>query len=57
MLANTVTARATLDVPSAREHTLKVYMVDPGVVLDKVVVHAPGLELGYLGPSERRREE
>ena len=57
VLANAVTASATLEVPAAGDHVLKVFMVDPGVVLDKLVLHEPGLELGYLGPPEKRVEE
>ena len=57
VLANALTASVPLDVSSSGAHTLNVYMVDPGVVVDKIVVHEPGLALGYLGPPERRKEE
>jgi hypothetical protein len=38
----------------AGAHVLRVYMLDPGVVLDKIVLNAGGLRPSYLGPPETR---
>jgi hypothetical protein len=44
------TTEHTLDNPGA--HVLKFWLVDPGVVLQKIVVDAGGLRPSYLGPPE-----
>lgn len=35
-------------------HVLKIYMIDPGVVLDKIVIDAGGVRPSYLGPPETK---
>ncbi len=52
---NTRTVTTTLRVPTPGAHTLKIFMVDAGVVLDKIVVDCGGLTPSYLGPTESHR--
>jgi hypothetical protein len=33
-------------------HTLKVWMIDPGVVLEKIMINTGGLKPSRLGPAE-----
>lgn len=45
------TGTAVLTFPPGR-HTLKIYMVDAGVVIDKIVLNTGELKPSYFGPSE-----
>jgi hypothetical protein len=38
-------------------HTLKIWLVDPGTVLQKIIVNTGGLRQSYLGPPESYRSK
>jgi hypothetical protein len=54
VLSEAITASVRLRVPTAGAHTLKIFMVDAGVVLDKIVIDCGGLTPSDLGPPETR---
>jgi hypothetical protein len=54
---NVLNATTKVGVPvrlDAGAHVLRIYMLDPGVVLDKIVLNAGNLRPSYLGPPETR---
>ncbi|MEX1048908.1 MAG: glycosyl hydrolase 115 family protein [Akkermansiaceae bacterium] len=48
---NVRTLKSTHQIPAPGVHTLKVWMVDPGVVLETLIVHDGKLPASYFGPQ------
>ena len=44
--------KLSINVAQAGFHTLKIWIVDPGVVLEKIIINTGGLKPSYLGPKE-----
>jgi hypothetical protein len=49
---NVITSESRHAVKQKGEHILKFWRVDPGVVLQKIIIDAGGLKPSYLGPPE-----
>ena len=55
VLDNIRTLSHRLQVDSPGLHQLRVYLVDPAVVLQKITIDTGALQPGYLGPAQSRR--
>ncbi|CAM3308220.1 glycosyl hydrolase 115 family protein [Paenibacillus lupini] len=55
VILNIRTAESKHIVPEAGYHTLKIWMVDPIVVLQKIIIDTGGVKPSYLGPPESYR--
>jgi hypothetical protein len=55
VLSNLRRLTTTVKIASPGQHTLTVWMVDPGVVLDKLVLDFAPPKESYLGPRESYR--
>jgi hypothetical protein len=54
VIDNLMTLKTKLDMPKEGPHKLKVWMVDPGLAIDKIIIDTGGLKDSYLGPPESR---
>ena len=45
-------SKIKMNVRQSGYHTLKIWMIDPGVVLEKIIINTGGLKPSYLGPKE-----
>lgn len=54
---NAAISSSTHSIARPGKHTLKLWVIDPGVVIDKLIIDAGGLKESYLGPKETRVSE
>jgi hypothetical protein len=54
VLNSSTVGTSSHEIKTAGQHLLRIYAVDPGVVLDKIVLDLGGLKPSYLGPGETR---
>ncbi|MBN2590188.1 MAG: glycosyl hydrolase 115 family protein [Sedimentisphaerales bacterium] len=52
---NCYVLQATLNIEGSGYHTLKIWMVDPGIVIQKLILDLGGWKPSYLGPTESYR--
>jgi hypothetical protein len=50
-------SQSNLTITSPGYHTLKIWMTDPGVVVEKIIINTGGLKPSYLGPPESYRSK
>ncbi|AKD05468.1 glycosyl hydrolase [Pontibacter korlensis] len=54
---NIIVTQSKHKVEKPGNHVLKVWMVDPGVVIQKIIVETEGAKPSYLGPPQSYRKE
>ena len=52
VMDNLMKIKAKLNIEEKGQHILKVWMVDPGVILDKIIINTGDMKESYLGPPE-----
>ena len=52
LIANLMTMTSKDLIKVEGQHTFKIWMVDPGIVIDKIVINTGGVKDSYLGPPE-----
>ncbi|HCC72066.1 MAG TPA: hypothetical protein DEQ09_13085 [Bacteroidales bacterium] len=54
VMYNMMKLNTLLNLGRAGRHILKIWMVDPGLVIDKIIIDTGGVRESYLGPPETK---
>jgi len=54
VMENLMTLKTKVTMGKEGQHKLKVWMVDPGLVIDKIIIDAGGVKESYMGPPESK---
>lgn len=57
VIRNTAINQTTVRIDRPGKHTLRIYSVDPGMILQKIIIDAGGLKKSYIGPQIQERYE
>ncbi len=52
VINNLLKLKTNLNISTTGTHVLKIWMVDPGIVIDKIIIDFGGVKDSYLGPPE-----
>jgi len=52
VISNLLKLKKNLNISGKGPHILKIWMVDPGLIIDKIIIDTGGVEDSYLGPPE-----
>ena len=52
VISNLLKLSTKLNIPAQGQHVLKVWMADPGLIIDKIIIDTGGVKESYLGPPE-----
>lgn len=56
VIRNSVINISHMNIDKAGKHTLKIFCIDPGVVIQKIVIDLGGMKKSYLGPQTTKVE-
>ncbi|WP_100611219.1 glycosyl hydrolase 115 family protein [Confluentibacter lentus] len=51
VVRNTTINKTKISIESSGKHTLKIYSVDPGMIIQKIIIDLGGLKESYIGPK------